>query len=1691
MKWTLLFAILAMATLSFNCSDCSEGVGECIDLDGDGYGDGSQCLGEDCDDDDADNWASCETCLDADEDGFFAGCDAYETREGPDCDDGDAASYPGATELCDGNDNACAGEVGAAEVDDDGDGYVECADWDDLQGDDEEIAGGGDCDDTDADSYPGATELCDGNDNACTGTVSAGETDDDGDGYVECDGWDDVQGDDPDILGGSDCDDADPDCHAGACCIECIDPDGDGYGVGLGCAGPDCNQSDPDCHEGTCCTDCTDLDGDGYGVGADCSGPDCNDSDPDCHEGACCVDCTDLDRDGYGSGTDCTGPDCDDNDPDCHIGGCCPNCIDADGDDYGQGGDCLGPDCDDDDPDCHEGDCCLECIDPDGDGYGVGDGCLGPDCNEADPACHEGTCCDDCTDLDGDGYGDGPDCDGPDCNDTDPDCHEGACCVDCADVDRDGYGEGTDCTGPDCDDSNPDIHPGADEIVADGIDQDCDGFDDCYLDGDGDGYGVNSVVTDDDLDCSNGSSGESAVNNDCDDGDVDAYPGADEIVADGIDQNCDGFDTCYADNDGDGHGGSALATDDDLDCSNGSSGESDIDDDCDDDDGAAYPGAPEGIADGIDQDCDGFDDCYEDGDGDGYGIDSVVTDDDLDCSNGSSGESTVNTDCDDGNIAIYPGATEVVADGVDQDCDGFDACYQDSDGDGYGSTVVVSDNDLDCSNGSNHESPVDTDCDDGEPAMFPGNPEICTDGLDNNCDGLTDLEDPVACPTITVTIHTPSDPYEISHGGNGWLSATIDPPDPNAAEPWAWSRVWSVIDAQPAASCDTSDVSFTDEFNWQYGSQTQFLMPDLLAQKDCVYTIEVLVNGYARDTARVQMVNHIPQITSVRGASFDGISWHLQAAAGTPLTLTAVAADADGDSPLHFDWSGPDVDLLACYASGSCETIDSASPYEGVQSLAALTAPGTYNLTVEVWDEFEPGTSSAANIVLEVDACVWVADPAVVDGSGTLADPRNNIAGALAQACSSADTNVCVIGDFTYGEDLILPATPYTPDLLGGFDASGNVSTDRPVIVSSVVEGLTFAAGHAGKIHHFTLRQLQLDATVVTVRSASPEISDCQVEIGDGTGPIGVHVHAQPSSVGATSPIINGGFVRSDWSDSIRDGTAVLVEEEVGGNGSVTIHHTTDMSIRGCSGVCRAVHLLRGTWASIHHNQMIEAYSDDGVAIAIHLDGGDGETVNAVIDSNDRISASIRNVGLGSIAISLQESMRTSITNNRSVGQYWSTAGTMFNAGIADGAVDRAGNVYPGNSTMLNISGNEMIAASQSWWARPCTSSTETGEGADVAVGIVLVGSQNVTISDNGRPNGEMAGIFGGGSTIHWEPLRRRLPPIAAGMWLVDTRNVSVTDNEIRSGSYSNFTPDCPSPDIPSDPSPELPIGSAYLDGLPPNDDYLLGPAPGELPSHQTHFERNGASCALPPENGVVGGGVVSWCAVVQLNVPETGTAPYLANNHLAATKGNYLIALWQRGGTGVQAVNNTLDSDLMMRPWEPPPLPDSIVKWAVYADGIEPDGLELVNNLFYVHEDDPYDRISERLCLFEHVPSGTDSGIAVLDSNLFYIEGDDLSDPTTPPYARVTSWTAAVDYAPDGLNAIAGIPNIGGNLADLPGLNTVTEDWQKSTVRLQAGSVAIDRGTSSGPVPGDDIDREHRPAPGGLVDIGHDEFYP
>ena len=76
-------------------------------------------------------------------------------------------------------------------------------------------------------------------------------------------------------------------------------------------------------------------------------------------------------------------------------------------------------------------------------------------------------------------------------------------------------------------------------------------------------------------------------------------------------------------------------------------------------------------------------------------------------------------DCNDGDATFGSTATDIPADGIDQDCDGLDATYPDSDGDGFTS---------------------DVDCDDNDATAYPGATEVFNDGIDQDCDGVDSID---------------------------------------------------------------------------------------------------------------------------------------------------------------------------------------------------------------------------------------------------------------------------------------------------------------------------------------------------------------------------------------------------------------------------------------------------------------------------------------------------------------------------------------------------------------------------------------------------------------------------------------------------------------------------------------------------------------------------------------------------------------------------------------------------------------------------------------------------------------------------------------------------------------------------------------------------------------------------------------
>lgn len=204
----------------------------------------------------------------------------------------------------------------------------------------------------------------------------------------------------------------------------------------------------------------------------------------------------------------------------------------------------------------------------------------------------------------------------------------------------------------DCNDSNPAINPLASEVPCDNVDQRCNGAGDEAPDADADTFDV----------CGSGDpinpDGKAA---DCLDTSATVFPGATEIICNGVDNSCNGS----ADEapDGDFDGADRCTTTDPFNPDG-------LVADCDDANPNRAPQLAE-ICDDIDNDCDGTADdglanstFYRDQDGDTYGNPSVTV---SDCA-APSGYVGNNQDCNDTNAAINPLAAEVCTDNLDNNC---------------------------------------------------------------------------------------------------------------------------------------------------------------------------------------------------------------------------------------------------------------------------------------------------------------------------------------------------------------------------------------------------------------------------------------------------------------------------------------------------------------------------------------------------------------------------------------------------------------------------------------------------------------------------------------------------------------------------------------------------------------------------------------------------------------------------------------------------------------------------------------------------------------------------------------------------------------------------------------------------------------------------------------------------------------
>ena len=367
--------------------------------------------------------------------------------------------------------------------------------------------------------------------------------------------------------------------------------------------------------------------------------------------------------------------------------------------------------------------------------------------------------------------------------------------------------------------------------------------------------------------------------------------------------------------------------------------------DCDDSNADVHIDAVE-ICDGIDNDCDaridGNDDSlsggtmyYPDTDGDGFGDEEAGV---LSCE-AVSGYVEVGGDCNDEKDTVHPDAVESCSTGDDDNCngdindDGAEGCfdfYADADGDGFAEEGASPGA---CQCIPSDEFPVQEagDCDDGDDSIHPEAPEVCNDGIDQDCDGEWD-----ECRV--------SAPGPVDASGVAVTGINDD------------SAIGTIVTAGPDLDGDgTGDLAVSSVTDGQ-----AFVFTTAPASSTTVLTADVTVN--ATSSASLGAVFLLDDITGDGTGDLVGfgttaftaypqlIIWSSPSGSVDALDAELLLTDPSGSTPL------PDEALSVAFQSSTADlfTVDYTT---GTMAFYAATATGEHAMS-----DYRYGTLSTPGI---------------------------------------------------------------------------------------------------------------------------------------------------------------------------------------------------------------------------------------------------------------------------------------------------------------------------------------------------------------------------------------------------------------------------------------------------------------------------------------------------------------------------------------------------------------------------------------------------------------------------------------------------------------------------------------------------------------------------------------------------------
>jgi len=414
--------------------------------------------------------------------------------------------------------------------------------------------------------------------------------------------------------------------------------------------------------------------------------------------------------------------------------------------------------------------------------------------------------------------------------------------------------------------------------------------------------------------------------------------------------------TYYTDADGDTYGDPASPV---ISCTGAPIGTVADNTDCNDANNAINPAAIE-LCNGVDDNCAGGIDegCavltfYADADTDTYGDPaSFITQTSV---TPPAGYVVDNTDCNDGNAAVNPAATEV-CNGIDDDCnslvdDGltFITYYVDGDGDGFGAGPGSS---L-CANPGVGYSTLNTDCNDASAAVNPAATEVCN-GIDDDCNSLVDD----GLTFITYYVDGDGDGFGAGPGsslcanpGVGYSTVNTDCNDASAGVNPAATEVCNLIDDDCDASIDEGfdvDGDGYTSCNGDCDDNNNTINP---GATELCNGIDDNCNGLTDDN--VPALPNVGAISGTAAACLPGLSgstvYSVAPVSGATTYSWSVPAgftisSGQGTVSVTVAWTGPAIQsgisgLLCVVASDACVSSAASCLTIDYQVAAPVTPP--------------------------------------------------------------------------------------------------------------------------------------------------------------------------------------------------------------------------------------------------------------------------------------------------------------------------------------------------------------------------------------------------------------------------------------------------------------------------------------------------------------------------------------------------------------------------------------------------------------------------------------------------------------------------------------------------------------------------------------------------------------------------------